>query len=428
MTNETVDIQEVTINPDNAGFGTGASDIIVPKTTNMFGKSSGPSFAAGLLEDDKPTPEVSANVSIGTNAIDIPKTATTFLSELKEEVAETPAEENSSHSEEVEDPEVPKDRTKSGKDSMVAYLKAKIEAKEFDPYDDYDEKQPLEDYLYSLSEKDRNKLLDSNLEAKDQKRLEELRTEVFQSLPGSLQYVAHAVANGATEHDLQDLYTALLRVEQTKALDITDENDQESIAYSYLQATNWGTQQEIQDQVTEWKNDGKLEGKVKQFKPKLDQMQEQQIQYQLQQQEEYNRQQQELQQYYTQSIYNTLKKGEIGGLKLDKRKQQEFYDGLTNVRVSPLSQKPVNSLGARLEEIQFSDKPDFDLLMEVNWLLNDKEGYRNALIQLGKNEGAVETERKLKSAQQTTSKGVYEEPEQPSIKKKGIAKQRNIFA
>jgi len=417
--------EEVKVDSNNGGFGTGPEDILIPKSTSIFNTGGNTSFLEAIQDVTPKDNSVSTGV-VETKEEVIPSsnlTPDTKGGSLAALLAgdETPIEE------EGEDAGTGKGRTKLDKSAMVGYLKGKIEAKEYETYDDYDEKVPLDEYLSKLSEKDLTGLIDSNWKMKEDNMRSELRKEVFESLPGSLQYAAAAVAQGATEHDLQDIYAALLRVEQTRALDVSDENDQESIALTYLQATNFGDQKEIAEQVNEWKENGQLEKKVKQFKPKLDQMQEQQVQYQLQQQEEYSRQQQELQQYYTDNVYTTLKKGDVGGLKLDKKKQQEFYNGLTTVRQSPLSGKPVNSLGARLEEIQFSDKPDFELLMEVNWLLNDKEGYRNALIQLGKNDGVLETERKLKSAQQTRSLAEAEDTPERGIKKNKIVKQNNIF-
>lgn len=436
MDTNTVQIDQVKIDPNNAGFGTGASDIIIPKTNNIFGKPSTSSFLADMkVEEDAEAAKTQTDIVsdlIPKNALQPAKDADTenFLKDLREASGlpkEDTEEQEGTDTETTTEP-AKAGRPKTDKNLLVNYLKEKIEAKEYETYEDYDEKVPLEEYLNKLPENEIKGLLDSNLKAKEDSMREELRKEVFESLPGSLQYAAAAVSRGATEHDLQDIYAALLRVEQSRALDITDENDQEIIALNYLQATNFGNAAIIKEQVEEWKAAGTLEKKAKTFKPALDNMQEQQVRYQLQQQEDYNRQQAELQQYYTQSVYTTLKKGEVGGLKLDKKKQQEFYDGLTNVRQSALTGKPVNSLGAKLEEIQFSDKPDFDLLVKVNWMLNDPKGYEDALIQLGKNVAATEIEKKLKSAQQTAGKAGYEEPESQSLKKKGMQKQRNIFS
>lgn len=416
-------IEQLNVNPDNGGMGTGPSDILIPKINDVFAKSTSLSLLDSLEPEKKEEPETSEKQTSKE-----PDTITSAAGlSILNEISNLPEDERggSDGSEEGG-----KGRPKSDRNIMVNFLKSKIEAGQFETYSDYDEKTPLDEYLSKMPEKDLVSLAEMNLEAQKEKEKGSLRNEVFESLPGSLQYVAHAVANGATEHDLQDIYAALLRVEQTRALDVTDETDQETIALTYLQATNFmdGDPQAIQEQVIEWKTDGKLEGKVKQFKPKLDQMQEQQVQYQLAQQEEMRRQQAELAAYYNDNVVEALKTGDLNGIKLDRKRQAEFYDMLTIVKPSPLSGKPVNALGAALERIQFSEEPDYKLLMEATWLLNNPTEYRNALMQMGKNQGAVEVERKLKSAQVSrTPSQSYEEPEEPQIKKKGLVRQINPF-
>jgi hypothetical protein len=415
-------IEQLDLNPDNGGMGTGPSDILIPKVNDVFAKTTSLSLLDSLEPKEREEVEPASKESFEKPE---PTTKSTF--DIVEEISRLNGEEGGSS----EDPEEGgKGRPKSDRNIMVNFLKGKIEAGHFETYADYDEKTPLSDYLSKMPEKDLVSLVDMNLEAQKEKEKTSLRNEVFESLPGSLQYVAHAVANGATEHDLQDIYSALLRVEQTRALDVTDETDQETIALTYLQATGFmdGNPQSIQEQVAEWKNDGRLEGKVKQFKPKLDQMQEEQVQYQLAQQEDMRRQQAELAAYYNDNVVNALRTGDLNGIKLDRKRQAEFYDMLTIVKPSPLSGKPVNALGAALERIQFSEEPDYKLLMEATWLLNNPDEYRNALMQMGKTKGAVEVEKKLKSAEVSrTQSQSYEEPEQPSIKKKGLLRQINPF-
>lgn len=415
-------IEQLNVNPDNGGMGTGPSDILVPKINDVFAKTTSLSLLDSLEpkeNEENPTPEKEP-------ATDPEKITSASGLSILNEISNLSQEEGGPG----EPEEGSKGRPKSDRNIMVNFLKTKIEAGQFETYSDYDEKTPLDEYLSKLPEKDLVSLAEMNLDAQKEKEKVSLRNEVFESLPGSLQYVAHAVANGATEHDLQDIYAALLRVEQTRALDVTDETDQETIALTYLQATGFmeGDMQAIQEQVHEWKTDGKLEGKVKQFKPKLDQMQEEQVQYQLVQQEEMRRQQAELAAYYNQNVVEALKTGDLNGIKLDRKRQAEFYDMLTIVRPSPLSGKPVNALGAALERIQFSEQPDYKLLMEATWLLNNPTEYRNALMQMGKNQGAIDVEKKLKSAEVSrTQSQSYEEPEQPSIKKKGLVRQINPF-
>ena len=422
--------ETIKLDPNNAGMGTGPQDIITPAVNNVFAKTEGLSILNSLKGTNEPVATEPKEGEV--KAIDAPEKivapgkSNTDLSIL--DIMDPTAQTDQGDEQTEEGTESKAGRPKMSKDSMVNYLAEKIKEGTFEVYDDYDDKTPIEDYLAALPEKDRQKLLDTNIKATREKEKDELKKEVFESLPGSLQYIADAIAKGATEEDLPNLYAALLRVEQVRQLDINDENDQEVIAYTYLQATNFGNQQQIQEQVNEWKTDGKLEAKAKQFKPNLDQMQEQQVQYQMQQVEEQRKQQEEIQRYYVQNVIDALKPGDLHGIKLDRKKQAEYFDRLTKTFPSPLSGKPVNSLGAALERIQFSDEPDYKLLIHADMLLNDPKGYWEMIKQMGRNEANIETERKLKSAQASrTQSTTYEEPETPQIKKKGLVRQKNPF-
>ena len=113
-------------------------------------------------------------------------------------------------------------------------------------------------------------------------------------------------------------------------------------------------------------------------------------------QDEVDKQQKAMLDYYNTNVVEALKDGDLNGMKLDRKRQAEFYNRLTVAKPSPISGKPVNSIGEALERIQFSDNPNYKLLIHVDWMLNDPEGYWAAIKQIGKNEGGVEIERKLK--------------------------------
>ena len=89
----------------------------------------------------------------------------------------------------------------------------------------------------------------------------------------------------------------------------------QNIIRSYLQNTNFGSNDDIEEQIEEWEDLGKLQEKAEKFKPKLDKMQEQLVHRQLKEQEEKRKQQEEQAQYYMESIYNTLAPAELNGIK-----------------------------------------------------------------------------------------------------------------
>lgn len=314
-------------------------------------------------------------------------------------------------------------RPKTEKSGLVEFLKRRIESNEMFAFDDYDEKkQSLEDYLGGLAEKDVEELWQANIDNLKQEVAASTPAEFFQSLPEELQYAAKYVADGGS--DLKGLFAALAQVEAVREMDPTDDNDQEFIVKSYLQATNFGTPDEIEEEITTWKDLGVLEKKAKQFKPKIDQMQEQIVHAQLQEQEYRKQQQQQAAQAYTQNVFEALRPAEINGLKLDKKTQAQLYSGLVQPQYPSISGKPTNLLGHLLERYQFVE-PNYPLIAEALWLLSNPDEYRGNLMKQGKNAAVEQTVRQLKTEQSRKNvSSQYEEEEQAPRK---IAKPQNIF-
>jgi hypothetical protein len=173
-----------------------------------------------------------------------------------------------------------------------------------------------------------------------------------------------------------------------------------------------------------WKDLGVLEKKAKQFKPKLDQMQEQVVVAQLQEQEYRRQQQQQAAEAYQQNVFEALRPAEINGLKLDKRIQAQLYTGLVQPQYPSISGKPTNLLGHLLERYQFVD-PNYPLIAEALWLLSDPDSYRNELKKQGKNAAVEQTVRQLKTEQSRKNVSTYYEEEEQKPRK--IAKPQNIF-
>ena len=302
-----------------------------------------------------------------------------------------------SNENEQEEEVITKGRPKAEKSALVGFLKKRIEANEMFAFDDYnEEKQSLDDYLSSLTEKDVDDLWQANISNIKNEVAASTPAEFFESLPEELQYAAKYVADGG--QDLKGLFKALSHVEQMRELDPTDEADQENIVKSYLQATNFGDADEIEEELTNWKDLGQLEKKAKQFKPKLDLMQEEIIQSRLAEQEMFKQQQEQAANVYVQNVFETLRNGELNGVKLDKKVQSFLYNGLTNPQYPSLNGSSTNLLGHLLEKYQYVE-PRYDLISEALWLLSNPDDYKANLIRQGKNQAVEQTVRQLKTEQ-----------------------------
>ncbi len=316
-------------------------------------------------------------------------------------------------------------RPRTDKDALNEYLKTKIEAGDFFTYDDFDEKkQTLEEYITKLPEKERYELLDMNIQKKAKEGLETAPKEFFESLPDKLQYAAAYVAEGG--QDLETLFLSLAKAEQMQKLDAANEDHQIPILRNYLQLTTKLTPNQVEEQISEWQEAGKVEKKAKEFKPTLDTMHEEQAAYQVQQAAIQNKQRQEAANMFVQNIGKVLQKGEVGGMTLGKKQVNELYYDITQANYPSISGKPTNIIGHMMEKIQYVE-PDYDHLTELAWYLRDREGFKNAIKQQGKNEKVEEVSKKLKDAQYIKTTMITPEPKEETTIRK-IGKPLNILS
>lgn len=288
----------------------------------------------------------------------------------------------------------------------------------------FDDDKPLEEY----SAKDWEELIQANLDERANQVRQETPKQFFESLPQELQIAARYVADGGT--DLKGLFSTLAQAEEKKSLDVKNEGDQETIIRDYLQATGYGTAEEIAEEIEIWKDLGKLEQQAMKFKPKLDKMQEKVLAQQLQEQEMRKAQQEQASQQYMENVYNTLKEGTVGDIKVDRKTQAMLYNGLVQPNYPSVSGRNTNLLGHLLEKYQFVE-PNYDLISEALWLLSDPNGYKSKIMEKGAQQSVEKTVRKLKTEQANSggsSLGVEqaEEAAQRPAKRK-IQRQNNIF-
>ena len=305
----------------------------------------------------------------------------------------------------------------------ISYIINKlIEKDKIVPFDD---DKSLDDYTL----KDWEELLDANFEDRANQVRRETPRQFFESLPEELQIAARYVAEGGT--DMKGLFSTLAQVEEVRDLDVKNERDQEMIIRDYLSATGYGTDEEIYEEIELWKDLGKLEQQAAKFKPKLDKMQEKVIARKLQEQEMKRAQQEQASQQYMGNVYETLKDGMLGDIKLNRKTQTMLYNGLVSPSFPSVSGKNTNLLGHLLEKYQFVE-PNYTLISEALWLLSDPQGYKAKIMEKGAQQSVEKTVRKLKTEQANNSNsslGVQkaEEDSNQRSKKRKIPRATNIF-
>jgi len=313
-----------------------------------------------------------------------------------------------------------KGRPKVDKSGLSELALKMIEEGSLIPFDD---DKPLEEY----TTKDFRELFEANFQEREAKIKADTPKEFFAALPEELQIAAKYVADGG--QDLKGLFRTLAQVEEMYDLDPTIETHQAEIARQYLHATNFGSAEEIEAEIGEWYDMGRLEAKANQFKPKLDRMQEEIVARKLAEQEHKKEQQAKQAKAYTDNVYKTLEKGDLGGIKMDRKTQGMLYSGLVQPNFPSISGKPTNMLGHLLEKYQFVE-PRHDLIAEALWLLADPDGYKGKIKEQGSKVAVEKTVRQLKTeeARKITS-SVSPEPEERKTSKpqRTLSRQNNLF-
>jgi hypothetical protein len=399
---EQTTVQQVDINIDDIfGGAPGADSIVLPaeedRKPSFF---STPKTDLTFLdkEDEK---DEDGNPKPST------QTANDLLNELTNDVDDL-----------IDEEESPKGgRPKVDKSGMVETFSKLIEEGVLIGFED---DKPMDEY----SLKDWKELLQANFEEKERAIKEQTPKEFFEALPEELQYAAQYVANGG--NDLKGLFSALAQVEEVRSLDPTDEMDQEQIVRSYLRATGFGNDEDIDEEIVTWKDLGKLEQQANKFKPKLDKMQESIVAQKIAEQEQMKAQQEHAASAYMDNVYEALKPSELAGIKLDKKTQAMLYAGLVQPNYPSISGRNTNLLGHLLEKHQFVE-PNYPLVAEALWLLADPEGYKSKIMDQGKNKVVENTVRQLKTEQGRKISSTVPDDKEDEPKQRKIQRQTNIF-
>jgi hypothetical protein len=414
---------------------TNVEQTVVDDLSDIFG--GGPSAANVVTAQEPAKPNIFSKEGVDTSFLDKPslvpnaapsedkavaatgtKAEDDISTETIDSILDTVGEEG------LEETEKKTGRPKTDRSGLIDFFKKQIEGGRMFAFDDYDEqKESLADYLERLSPKDFDELWDANHREQNRQSREELSQQFFQTLPAELQYAYKYVADGG--QDMRGLFQALSQAEETRSLDVDDPDDQEKIYRQYLQAINFGSAEEIDEELNTWKDLGQLDKKAKQAKPKLDKMQDEILTQRLQQQEQLRQQEEAAAQAYVEHVYRTLEPGEINGLKLDKKTQSFLYNAMVSAQYPSITGKPTNLLGHLLEKYQFVE-PNYGLITEALWLLSDPTGYRENVKQSGANEAVQRTVRALKTEESRKVAAQYQQDgNQPARRK--IAKPGNIF-
>ena len=403
-------VEQVDINIDELFAAAPDADAIVTPETkpkNIFSKSEGvdmtftekkeePKAEEPAVEEPKAEePKQEEEKVEEPEAKEEKKEETATLDDVLDSIDEEPTEEET------------KKRGRKKIEGIADVFEKLIKSDKIVPFDD---DKPLAEY----SAKDWEELIDANLEEKANQVRKETPAKFFESLPDELKIAARYVFDGGK--DLKGLFQTLAQVEETSTIDVKSERGQERVIQEYLSATGYGTAEEIAEEIEVWKDLGKLE-KV--------------VASKLKEQDLKKKQQEQASKDYMENVYNTLKDGALNEIKIDKKTQSMLYNGLVQPNYPSVSGRNTNLLGHLLEKYQFVE-PNYALISEALWLLQDPDGYKSKIMEKGAQKTIEKTVRKLKTEQVNSggsSLGVEQKEDSTGKRtsRKKLPRQQNIF-
>ena len=418
-------VEQVDINIDELFAAAPDADAIVTPETkpkNIFSKSEG----VDMTFTEKKEEPKAEEPAVEEPKAEEPKQEEEKVEEpeAKEEKKEEPATLDDVLDSIDEEPteEETKKRGRKKIEGIADVFEKLIKSDKIVPFDD---DKPLAEY----SAKDWEELIDANLEEKANQVRKETPAKFFESLPDELKIAARYVFDGGK--DLKGLFQTLAQVEETSTIDVKSERGQERVIQEYLSATGYGTAEEIAEEIEVWKDLGKLEQQALKFQPKLQKMQEKVVASKLKEQDLKKKQQEQASKDYMENVYNTLKDGALNEIKIDKKTQSMLYNGLVQPNYPSVSGRNTNLLGHLLEKYQFVE-PNYALISEALWLLQDPDGYKSKIMEKGAQKTIEKTVRKLKTEQVNSggsSLGVEQKEDSTGKRtsRKKLPRQQNIF-
>ena len=275
-------------------------------------------------------------------------------------------------------------------------------------------------------------LIEANIAEKVNETAQKAPMEIFSQLDPKIQEVVAFNLNGGT--DVLPVLKNVIRSQEVANLNPNEEKDAERIVREWLRETNFGTDDEIEDEITAYIDRNELDKKANQFKPKLDKKQAEIMERRLAEQEEKRQQAEQAKKTYAEKVFQTLNQPHLNGLPLNNRVQTALFYGITETdQYQDRDGNPTNELGYLIEQYQLNPKANMGVLLEALWLLKDPQGYRDNVQSIGQQKAVSDTYRKLKTAEGTrkTASSTQGEQRGAPASRSGVKRKkssRNIFS
>lgn len=250
----------------------------------------------------------------------------------------------------------------------------------------FDDGKPIDKYTYDELEE----LIKSNVEFISNEAKDKYIHEFIESMPQEVKIMLDYVSKGGK--DINNVIKLINKISDISSLEVGEDDD--VIVRLYLENTNFGDSNEIDEHIELLKSTNKLHDYAKKYKEKLNEMNNKIIENEQRKLEELKKKQEEYAIQYVKNVKEALKDQSLNDVKLPQAKISELYSGLTDTNYTSITNKKTTKLGYLLEKYQFVE-PNMKIIAEVLWLLDNPKEYKEHIKSLAKNEVTAEIRKKL---------------------------------
>lgn len=260
--------------------------------------------------------------------------------------------------EEDEEVEVPDDKTVTNDSSFTSLIKDGI----LSPFEDSEEIKDIDEL---------KELIQANVTTKYEQGRQEGALELLGALPQDLQKAIKYALDGGK--DVSGLFAKMNTQKDVQTLDIENERDQEEIIRKVLKSQDL-SEEEIQEEIESYKDLNSLKRMATKLKPRLDKIQEKEIESELKRAESLREAAKEQAELYATSVKEALSTGDVYGYKLDDTLKDKLAQQMSNAMFKSVSGQNTNLLGKLLEKYQI-EEPDMNRIMGATLFLLDPQEF-----------------------------------------------------
>lgn len=195
------------------------------------------------------------------------------------------------------------------------------------------------------------------IEHNTSKKIDESLVEFFDTLSDSTKRLISYDLNSKGEN-LETYLKSLVEENNIKSLSIENEYDQEKIVRKWYENDKNFTREEVEDKINSLKEGGLLEKEAKILKPKLDKIAENIAKEQEDAQRQLREFESRMSKDYQERLFELLKRGEVGGIKLNREELTDIYSYLTDDKMDVTLPSGKKAQLSPLEAIVYFNKYD----------------------------------------------------------------------